>query len=98
MGKPVRVQIPPLAQWEGSMGIRGNAEVPFFVKRGRVANLWFVESFRGASFQHAVGLAAGPEAVNCLSLAPFPTPQSGHLIVELPPYPFGLSTQFLVVT
>jgi len=44
-----------------------------------------------------MGLAAGTAAVCCLSLAPFPTPQAGDLVVELSPYPFGLSTQFLVV-
>ena len=75
-------------------GISVSRRDPFFRKSGRVANLWFVELFRGASFKHSMG----PAAVSCLSLAPFPTPQAGHLIVELPPYPFGLSTQFLVVT
>lgn len=38
--------------------------------------------------------AAGPSPVK----PPLPTPQAGGLIVELPPHPFGLSTQLLVVT
>jgi len=40
VGKPVGVRVPPSAPSQYLKGFRLSAEVPFFVKTGRVADLW----------------------------------------------------------
>ena len=54
----------------------------------------FVEPVSPSPRRAAGGEIAGGSSVE----SPLPTPQAGDLIIELTPYPFGLSTQSLVVT